>query len=108
MSEPRTERNKLAEAFIRGIQVGANEPDIAGDGDKMYQAFRNWIDERWSPPSPLEGRLEEINGMWWWGKGKRRLAISSNLDFALMWACLLLSKTTLEDVVKEMNTHGRI
>jgi hypothetical protein len=40
----RPERNVLAEAFIRGLERGANEPDIAGDGEAMYQAFRDWID----------------------------------------------------------------
>lgn len=40
----RTERNRLAEAFIAGLQRGADQPDVTGDGDAMYQAFRDWID----------------------------------------------------------------
>lgn len=42
----RTLRNQLAEAFICGMQVGAEQPDLTGDGDEMYQAFRDWIDRR--------------------------------------------------------------
>lgn len=38
----RTERNRLAEAFIRGIEIGAEFPSLAGDGDAMYEAFRQW------------------------------------------------------------------
>jgi hypothetical protein len=37
-------RNRLAEAFIRGIEAGAEEPSLAGDGDAMYEAFRRWAD----------------------------------------------------------------
>lgn len=40
----RLERNRLAEAFIRGIEAGAEEPTLAGDGDAMYEAFRRWAD----------------------------------------------------------------
>lgn len=40
----RSLRNLLAEAFIRGLEVGADDPELAGDGDAMYQAFRDWID----------------------------------------------------------------
>lgn len=40
----RFDRNHLAEAFIRGLQRGADEPELAGDGDAMYQAFRDWQD----------------------------------------------------------------
>ena len=40
----RSERNVLAEAFIRGIEAGAEEPWLAGDGDAMYAAFRRWRD----------------------------------------------------------------
>lgn len=40
----REHRNQLAEAFIRGLEVGANEPDLAGEGDAMYAAFRRWWD----------------------------------------------------------------
>lgn len=45
--ERRSEKNRMAEAFIRGIQAGADEPELAGDGDAMYQAFRSWWD--WTP-----------------------------------------------------------
>lgn len=37
-------RNKMAEAFIRGFQAGAERPEDGGDGDAMYQAFRDWYD----------------------------------------------------------------
>lgn len=40
----RAERNVLAEAFIRGVEAGADDPAIAGDGDAMYAAFRAWKD----------------------------------------------------------------
>lgn len=40
----RSERNRLAEAFIRGIETGAEEPTLAGDGDAMYEAFQRWVD----------------------------------------------------------------
>ena len=32
----------IAEAFIRGMEAGAERPDDAGDGDAMGQAFRAW------------------------------------------------------------------
>lgn len=38
----RVDRNRLAEAFIRGIEVGAEYQDLAGDGDAMYDEFRKW------------------------------------------------------------------
>lgn len=41
----RTERNRLAEAFIRGMQAGAEHPQDTGDGDAMYQRFRDWTSE---------------------------------------------------------------
>lgn len=43
------ERNRLAEAFIRGVEAGAEEPSLAGDGDAMYQAFRLWADGEATP-----------------------------------------------------------
>jgi hypothetical protein len=40
----RSLRNQLAEAFIRGVEAGAERPELAGDGDAMYAAFRGWKD----------------------------------------------------------------
>lgn len=48
MTEP---RNRLAEAFIRGFEAGSERPEDAGDGDAMYQAFRDWQDFEY-PPDP--------------------------------------------------------
>ncbi len=36
-------RSELAEAFIRGVEYGAEFPDVASDGDAMYEAFRQWV-----------------------------------------------------------------
>lgn len=41
----KSQRDRLAEAFIRGLEVGAETPSLAGDGDEMYQAFRDWMDK---------------------------------------------------------------
>ena len=52
MAGPRSIRNQLAEAFIRGVEAGSESPEIAGDGDAMYEEFRRWIlahcDGSWS------------------------------------------------------------
>lgn len=45
----RIERNCLAEAFIRGIELGAEYPYLAGDGDAMYSEFRDWVDREHEP-----------------------------------------------------------
>jgi hypothetical protein len=36
----------LAEYFIRGIQAGADNPELAGDGRDMYEAFKEYHDAR--------------------------------------------------------------
>lgn len=53
----RTERNRLAEAFIRGVEAGAERPDLAGDGDAMYEAFRQWIGD---PPKESSLTMHEL------------------------------------------------
>lgn len=52
----RADRNVLAEAFIRGIEVGADEPTLVGDGDAMYEAFRSWA-SRGYPPVKVGDRV---------------------------------------------------
>jgi hypothetical protein len=39
-----SDTERLAEAFIRGFQEGAEFPDDSGDGDAMYRHFRDWCD----------------------------------------------------------------
>lgn len=59
----RTERNRIAEAFIRGIQIGADDPELAGDGDAMYAAFRQWADftpREEEQPTPSQMDTEPI------------------------------------------------
>ena len=51
---PRSDRDRLAEAFINGYQAGAENPEASGDGNTMYQSFCNWFD-RIEPLTPLEG-----------------------------------------------------
>ena len=55
----RTLRNQLAEAFICGINVGASTPDIAGDGDDMYTAFRQWAGARCDHSNQCVARIHE-------------------------------------------------
>lgn len=35
-------RDIACEAFIRGIEEGAEDPQLAGDGRDMYEAFKEW------------------------------------------------------------------
>lgn len=46
-------RNQLAEAFLRGIEAGAESPELSGDGDAMYQAFKDWLGPIPVPPPPV-------------------------------------------------------
>ena len=41
----RVTNNRLAEAFIRGMEAGAEEPELCGDGDAMYKRFKKWLEE---------------------------------------------------------------
>lgn len=38
-------RGKRAEAYIRGMQAGFENPELCGDGDAMYQSFREWTED---------------------------------------------------------------
>jgi hypothetical protein len=50
----RSVRDKLAEAFIRGLEVGAEAPWLASDGDAMGDAFRTWAARRHEHDLPSE------------------------------------------------------
>lgn len=105
--KPRALRNQLAEYFIRGFQAGAERPQDAGDGDAMYQAFRDYHDhpeaERIAEEAPPAEAKEALGHM----EAAERLATgAAALLRAAGSACFCESKTycwpcTIRDALGE-------
>ena len=54
------DRDALAHAFIAGVVLGSEEPDVAGDGDEMGARFRAYLEALLPPPTGTEAETHEF------------------------------------------------